>query len=170
MVNSNYDGFGTGYVPQGCGFTLQNRGENFSLNATDANVLAGSKRPYHTIIPAMALFRGDLFSSFSVMGGFMQPQGHVQVLVNLIAYKMDPQQALDAPRFCIRKDFISFEEGIEESVIEALKAMGHPVECVPVTGHARALFGRGQIIVKDQDTGVLIAGSDGRGDGCAMGF
>ena len=192
FINSNYTGFGTGIVPKGWGFTLQNRGHNFVLDPNHPNCLAPSKRPYHTIIPAMvtrpsALSRkgvgadvsnGDgaridsetLYASYGVMGGFMQPQGHVQVLSALVDDGLDPQSALDLPRFCIDVEIsggrVAIEEGMPEETYSGLEKMGHPVYAV--SGYARALFGRGQVILRDEETGVLIGGSDARADGCAM--
>jgi gamma-glutamyltranspeptidase/glutathione hydrolase len=177
FINSNYWGFGTGIVPKGWGFTLQNRGYNFALNPDHPNCLAPGKRPYHTIIPAMVTRAersgsGDeaLFASYGVMGGFMQPQGHVQVLTALVDSKLDPQSALDLPRFCIDVEesggHVAIEEGMPKETMDALEKMGHPL--YEVTGYERALFGRGQIILRDAESGVLCAGSDPRADGCAM--
>jgi gamma-glutamyltranspeptidase / glutathione hydrolase len=174
FINSNYMGFGTGIVPSGWGFSLQNRGHNFSLDPGHPNALVPGKRPYHTIIPAMATRQTEagpeLIASFGVMGGFMQPQGHMQVVVALVDDGLDPQAALDRPRFCIGDGTaggsVSLEEGIPADTVSRLGEWGHPVEMV--SGHARALFGRGQIILRDAESGVLCGGSDPRADGCAM--
>lgn len=171
FINSNYWGFGTGIVPRGFGFTLQNRGHNFSLDPEHPNALEPRKRPYHTIIPAMVT-RGDgsLYASYGVMGGFMQPQGHVQVLSALVDHGLDPQSALDLPRVCIDVEQsggrVALEEGIPVDVMNQLQAMGQPV--YPVSGYSRSVFGRGQVILREAETGVLCAGSDPRADGCAM--
>ncbi|KAI1499900.1 nucleophile aminohydrolase [Biscogniauxia marginata] len=182
FINSNYGGFGTCVVPRGCGFTLQNRAANFSLDAAHPNAVAPRKRPYHTIIPAAAtnLHDGSLHSVFGVMGGFMQPQGHVQVLLGQVVGRLNPQQALDAPRVCIGAGMpeddgrpldrtVYVEEGMPEGTVEGLRKLGHQVEVV--RGLARAMFGRGQIIRWSVDplegTGVWSAGSDMRGDGAA---
>mmetsp|Transcript_16591 Transcript_16591/g.29376 ORF Transcript_16591/g.29376 Transcript_16591/m.29376 type:complete len:568 (+) Transcript_16591:93-1796(+) len=178
MVNSNYEGFGSGIIPKGCGFTMQNRGGNFSLTKNHPNVLAPNKRPYHTIIPALMLHRDtqDLYATFTNMGGFMQPPGHVNLVVNMVDYHMDPQAAIDAPRFCIADGTgngeISLEDGVDEEVVAELIKMGHKIANggKPLKGLQRMLFGRSQIIVRDRETGVLCAGSDGRADGMAVGF
>ena len=180
FINSVYGGFGTAIVPRGCGFTLQNRGANFSLDANHPNVYAPGKRPYHTIIPGMVTNPdddGSLHTVFGVMGGFMQPQGQVQVLLNMLVFKMDPQGALDAPRVCVGAatdamgkvlQTVYLEEGIGEGVAEELRKLGHEVEVVE--GFKRGLFGRGQVIRCHVEDGRMVysAGSDMRGDGCAM--
>lgn len=179
FINSNYEGFGTAIIPKGCGFTLQNRGANFSLGPADhPNLYAPRKRPYHTIIPGLVtnVADGSLHSVFGVMGGFMQPQGHLQVLLGQIIGKLSPQQALDAPRVFIspctdgNRVVVNVERGISQETVDGLKALGHTV-AGPVTGLSRAMFGRGQIIRWTVDpvegTGVWSAGSDQRGDGAA---
>ncbi len=180
FINSNYMGFGTGIVPKGWGFTLQNRGHNFSLDPAHPNVLMPGKRPYHTIIPSLitrpietqhaASLREELFASFGVMGGFMQPQGHLQVASALIDDRLDPQGALDRPRFCINDgeagSDVALESGILTGVVKTLAEMGHPTQVIE--GYARALFGRGQAIIRDSESGTLWGGSDPRADGCSM--
>lgn len=185
FINSNYMGFGTGIVPKGWGFTLQNRGHNFSLDENHPNALAPGKRPYHTIIPAMVtrlpaptrrgaggeVERESLYASYGVMGGFMQPQGHVQVLSALKDGGLDPQSALDLPRFCLDADSnggrVDIEEGMPMATMNALREMGHPLN--EVSGYERAVFGRGQVILRDE-AGVLCGGSDLRADGYAGGL
>jgi gamma-glutamyltranspeptidase/glutathione hydrolase len=171
FINSNYMGFGTGIVPKGWGFSLQNRGHNFDLDPNHPNALAPGKRPYHTIIPAMITREADgsLFGPMGVMGGFMQPQGHLQVFLALVQ-GLDPQSALDMPRFCIEDGTaggaVALEDGVPDAIIADLAGRGHPVR--KVTGWERTLFGRGQVILRDPETGVLTGGSDPRADGCAM--
>jgi gamma-glutamyltranspeptidase / glutathione hydrolase len=168
FINSLYMGFGSGIIAGDTGIALQNRGAGFVLDPAHPNCLAPGKRPYHTIIPCMATKNGQLFASFGVMGGFMQPQGHVQMVVNMLDYGMNPQEALDAPRFelvepYLQQDQVSFEHDAE--VIAALARMGHQV--VPVSRPGG--FGGGQIIMVDE-AGVRHAGSDPRKDGCAVAY
>jgi gamma-glutamyltranspeptidase/glutathione hydrolase len=178
FINSNFHGFGSGIIPKGCGFVLQNRGGGFSLQPGHPNAIAPGKRPYHTIIPAMVtnVHDGSLHSVYGVMGGFMQPQGHVQVLLNQLAFHFNPQAALDAPRFCIGAEGIPgdghgrnvyLEEGISEETCRKLKAMGHEAQIVK--GYGRGVFGRGQLIRSHAEDGITVfsAGSDPRGDGAA---
>jgi gamma-glutamyltranspeptidase/glutathione hydrolase len=178
FINSNYMGFGTGMVPEGAsgtwGFTLQNRGHNFSLDPGHPNALAPRKRPYHTIIPGLITRAADgsLYAPFGVMGGFMQPQGHTQVVVALVDDGLDPQAALDRPRFCIQpataEGRVYLETGLSREVLDGLAQRGHPLQA-EVAGFARSMFGRGQIIRHAPD-GVLWGGSDPRADGCALGY
>jgi gamma-glutamyltranspeptidase/glutathione hydrolase len=171
FINSNYNGFGTGIVPEGVGFALQNRGACFSLDPTHANALAPRKRPYHTIIPGMLMhLDGSLLGPFGVMGGFMQPQGHVQVLLAMLDDGLTPQAALDRPRVCIEPvdgagSRVQLEEGIPRASVDDLRARGHAI-APDVGGFERAVFGRGQVIVARGD-GPLVAGSDPRADGYA---
>ncbi|MCA9509909.1 MAG: gamma-glutamyltransferase family protein [Myxococcales bacterium] len=171
FINSNYQFFGTGLVPEGCGFALQNRGAGFSLDPRHPNVVAPRKRPYHTIIPGMLTHADDgaLFGPFGVMGGFMQPQGHLQVVVALADDGEDPQSALDRPRFQLpggeAGDAVQLEEGLPADTLRALAARGHETQVLG--GLGRASFGRGQIVQRTRD-GVLWGGSDPRADGCAM--
>ncbi len=174
FVNSNYMGFGTCAVPPGRGFTLQNRGCNFSLEPGHPNVVAPHKRPYHTIIPGLITRAdGSLYGPFGVMGGFMQPQGHVQVVLAMLDDGLEPQAALDRPRLCIEPGAdgdhgeLLCEEGIPEPAARGLERLGHPVRS-GVGGFERAVFGRGQIIRRDE-SGDLLGGSDFRADGCAAG-
>lgn len=183
FINSNFTEFGSCLIPQGCGFTLQNRGANFNLGPENhPNIYKGGKRPYHTIIPGLVTHgegaERELHSVLGVMGGMMQPQGHVQLLLNMEVFGMNPQQALDAPRACVgpgapgRDDLaVWLEEGISEDVFNTLREMGHDVKTLQ--GWSRVgPFGRGQVIRRhvDEETGqaVFSGGSDGRGDGCAM--
>ncbi|CAG8557837.1 8423_t:CDS:2 [Cetraspora pellucida] len=170
-------------IPNGCGFTLQSRGNGFVLEKDHPNCLEPCKRPYHTIIPAIATRGDELWLSFGVMGAFMQPQGHVQVLLNLLHHSCNPQTALDSPRILIEPlkasltdkssiSYISVEDGISEDVINKLRQLGHHVKVVK--GFQRSMFGRGQIIEQkiDSKSGLRVwaAGSDFRGDGHAIGW
>lgn len=180
LINSLYAGVGTGLVVPGTGVSLQNRGALFSLDPAHPNALAPGKRPYQTIIPALTTRGGELHACFGVMGGFMQPQGHLQVLSNLVDREMSPQQALDMPRWFLPGPALGgmgagegggqvlLEEGWPDGVAEELSRRGHRVTVIE--GLGRHLFGGGQVIARDPATGVLIGGSDPRKDGCAIGF
>ena len=183
FINSNYARFGTGIIPKGCGFVLQNRGSNFVLKEGHPNVYAPRKRPYHTIIPAIITNPSDqsLHSVYGVMGGFMQPQGHVQVLLNMLSFGYHPQAALDAPRICIGAGLpdagdvmdrtVYLEEGIREDVAVELRRRGHKVEFASASqAWVDTPFGRAQIIRCHVEDGINVysAGSDPRGDGAAF--
>jgi gamma-glutamyltranspeptidase / glutathione hydrolase len=168
FIGSNYMGFGSGLVAGDTGIPLQNRGAGFVLQPGHPNVYAPGKRPYHTIIPALATRPdGSLHAVFGVMGGHMQPQGHLQVAVNMWAYDLDPQRALDAPRFQLTPDGrLALEPWFDDQVRSELARRGHdvvPRDQMPPPG----TFGGGQIIVVTED-GVRIAGSDPRKDGQAV--
>ena len=170
FINSLYRGFGSGLVVPGTGICLQNRGACFVLEPGHPNALEGGKRPYHTIIPAMALREGRLWLSFGVMGGFMQPQGHLQVVVNMVDYGLDPQAALDAPRFRVDEQGgpqVAIETGVPLKTRKALAALGHDVRGESAFSFG---FGGGQVIALDAEGDVLWGGSDPRKDGCAVGF
>lgn len=172
FINSLYMGFGSGIVARGTGVFLQNRGANFVLDRDHPNALQGGKRPYHTIIPGMLMKDGVLVGPFGVMGGFMQPQGHFQVVNALIDDDVNPQEALNRPRWCLTAgtpdSALALEEGINVKAMARLAELGHNVR--PVSGRARAVFGNGQIILRDQQTGVLAAGSDPRADGLVAAY
>lgn len=172
FINSLYMGFGTGIVAQGTGVFLQNRGACFTLEADQPNTLAGGKRPYHTIIPGMAVKDGALYCPFGVMGGFMQPQGHFQVLVDMLDDDLNPQETLDRPRWCLTEgtgdSVLALEEGIPVSTMAKLAEYGHQVQ--PISGRGRGLFGDGHIIRRDPDSGVLFGGCDPRKDGTVAAY
>ncbi len=159
-IQSNYMGFGSGIVVDGTGISLQNRGADFSLDPQAANVLRPGKRSYHTIIPGFLMKDGLPVGPFGVMGGYMQPQGHVQVLMNHIDFAMDPQQALDAPRFqWLRDGSVTVESRFDSNLARALQRMGHRVRQDLNT----ASFGRGQMILR-LPNGVLVGGTESRTD------
>ena len=172
FINSLYMGFGTGIVARGTGVFLQNRGACFSLEPGHPNALEGGKRPYHTIIPGMALKNGELWASFGVMGGFMQPQGHLQVMSAMLDDDLNPQEALDRPRWCLEEgtggSVLALEDGIPVATMARLAELGHRVR--PVSGQGRLLFGSGQIIRRDPYSGVMLGGSDPRKDGLVAAF
>jgi gamma-glutamyltranspeptidase/glutathione hydrolase len=171
FINSLYMGFGTGIVAKGTGVFLQNRGANFMLEAGHPNALAGGKRPYHTIIPGMLLKDGEMLAPFGVMGGFMQPQGHFQVMNAMIDDLLNPQDALNRPRWQVVADEdgrILLEEGYPVQTMAQLAAYGHSIQ--PISGRGRGIFGRGEIIYRDPETGVLFGGSEPRADSMIAAF
>ena len=162
FIQSNYEGFGSGLVVNGTGIALQNRGQNFSLDSDHYNCLAPGKKTYHTIIPGF-ITKGDYaIGPFGVMGGFMQPQGHLQIAMNLIDFGLNPQAALDAPRWqWLEKRIVSIEPSFPNHIAQALARKGHDI----ITETTSQDFGRGQIICRDSDSGVLSGGSEPRTDG-----
>lgn len=164
FIQSNYMGFGSGVVVPGTGIALQNRGAGFSLEPGSPNELAPFRRPFHTIIPGFITKDGVGLAAFGVMGGDMQPQGHVQVVSAVLDHAQNPQAAMDCPRFRVAgADRLLVEPTVPETTVDALRRMGHSVL---VEGEP-AGFGGGQMIWRDPATGVLIAGSEPRKDGYA---
>lgn len=165
FINSVFKGFGSGVVAGGTGICLQNRGHSFSLSENHPNALAPNKRPLHTIIPALATRGGELWATFGVMGGPMQPQGHTQLLVNLVDYEMSPQQAVDHPRHFHTDDGGLLVEGrIPAEEIDKLRSMGHRVE----VGPDYAIPTGGAQLIRVTPDGVRACASDPRKDGCAL--
>ena len=161
FIQSNYTTFGAGVAIPGTGISLQNRGANFSLDEGSDNCLAGGKRSYHTIIPGFLMRDGEAVGPFGVMGAFMQPQGHVLVVVNMVDYHMNPQEALDAPRIqWTGGKHIQLEREVPAHIVQDLARRGHEVEIVNSNLH----MGRGQIIWKTEN-GLYIGGTEPRCDG-----
>jgi gamma-glutamyltranspeptidase/glutathione hydrolase len=169
FINSLFDAFGSGIVAGDTGIVLQNRGSAFSLDPKHPNAIAPGKRPFHTIIPAMVFKDGQLWLSFGVMGGAIQPQGHVQVLVNLIDLKMGLQEAMDAPRYRFMAGrSVLMEDELGSDVIEQLLGLGHLRARPP--GVLRSSMGGGQAIMVDPVNKTLMGASDPRKDGMALGY
>ena len=169
FINSLYEAFGTGLVVPDTGIVLQNRGAFFSTDPEHPNFLEPGKRPYNTIIPGMITRNTNLVSSFGVMGGFQQPQGHLQVISNMIDFGMNPQEALDSARFriSIEDETVFAEDSFDQEVISGLESKGHSVSVI--SGVNRGFLGGGQIINRN-DEGVLIGGSDPRKDGLSVSY
>ncbi|MGN8646508.1 gamma-glutamyltransferase family protein [Gracilibacillus sp. HCP3S3_G5_1] len=162
FIQSNYIGFGSGIVVPGTGIALQNRGYDFSLDSKHANSLAGGKRTYHTIIPGFLTKDDQAIGPFGVMGGYMQPQGHVQVIMNTIDFHLNPQAALDQPRWqWLKGKKVIVEPDFPLYVAQELARKGHEIEIALDS----TSFGRGQIIWRDPKTGILQGGTESRTDG-----
>ena len=174
LIQSNYRGMGSGMVPPGLGFMLQDRGELFSLDPSHANALEGGKRPFHTIIPAFITKDGEPFVSFGVMGGATQPQAHAQIVINLVDFGMNLQEAGDAPRIVhsgssqptdeimLDGGSISLEKGFGEAIEKQLEGLGHIIK------YDKGSFGGYQAIMKKD--GVYFGASESRKDGQAAGY
>lgn len=160
-IQSNYMGFGSGIVIPDTGISMQNRGALFSLDSAHSNYLKPGKKSYHTIIPGFLSKEGKAIGPFGVMGGFMQPQGQVQVLTNMIDFQLNPQSALDAPRWqWIERKKVKIEKNFPRHIIDVLEKKGHIIEIdSDFSG-----FGRGQIIWKDSK-GIFLGATEPRADG-----
>jgi len=166
LIQSNYMGFGSGIVVPGTGISLQNRGTGFSLESGHPNVVGGGKHPFHTIIPGFVTRNGSAYASFGVMGGAMQPQGHLQTLIRLIDYAANPQAALDAPRWKVNGGLsLDLEPAVSSQLRAGLAMRGHEFASIP---DPYMDFGGGQFIVCAE--GGYVAGSDWRRDGQAAGY
>jgi gamma-glutamyltranspeptidase/glutathione hydrolase len=166
FIQSNYQGFGSGVVPPGTGIALQNRGHGFTLEPNHPNQVAPGKRPYHTIIPSFLTEGGRAVGPFGVMGGFMQPQGHVQMVVNQVDYGLNPQASLDAPRWqWMQGRTVALEHAVGAHIAQGLAARGHAVTIPAAVGG----FGHGEIIRRLRN-GAYVVGSEPRTDGAAVGF
>lgn len=161
FIQSNYNGFGSGIIVPGYGISLSDRGHNFSMDLASANCVGPRKKSYHTIIPGFLTKDGSPVGPFGVMGAFMQPQGQFQVLLNTIDYHLNPQAALDAPRWqWVGGKTIEMERAFPTAVVEELRRRGHDV----VVKDDIQTYGRGQIIWRDEQ-GTLIGGTEPRADG-----
>ena len=165
LIQSNYMGFGSGIVVPGTGISLQNRGAGFRLEAGHPNQVGPAKRPYHTIIPGFVTRQDMPYMSFGVMGGHMQAQGHLQMMVRILLHRQNPQAASDAPRWRVHEDGkVALENGFDPAVIRDLQSRGHEI----LLNQPEYLFGGAQLIVKMEDG--YCAGSDHRKEGLAAGF
>lgn len=164
FINSLFSSFGTGICTEKSGILLTNRGACFTLEPDHPNTFGPGKRPMHTIIPALAMKNGRCDMSFGVMGAHYQPMGHVQIMLNMLDYGMDVQQAIDGPRFFWEGETVEVETGTPAATIDGLRARGHDVII------ADQPWGGAQTIRIDWDRGVLIGGSEPRKDGCALGY
>jgi gamma-glutamyltranspeptidase/glutathione hydrolase len=167
FIQSNYMGFGSGVVVPGWGISLQNRGYGFSMDPASPNAVGAGKRPFHTIIPAFLTKDGAPVMSFGVMGGDMQPQGHIQTLIRMLDHGQQPQAACDAPRWKVNRDFSLDVEGtMRPDIVAGLAARGHRLKSIE---DPYMDFGSGQFIWKLNEDGY-VAASDARRDGAAVGF
>jgi gamma-glutamyltranspeptidase / glutathione hydrolase len=164
FINSLYKGFGSGIVAEGTGVCLHNRGNSFRLEPGRPNAIAPGKRPMHTLIPGLATSDGALWAVFGVMGAAMQPQGHAHVLVDLLDYGMDPQEAVEHPRHRHENGVLLIEGRLPEEEIASLRGRGHRIE---VKEDFMIPAGGAQLI-RILDNGVRACGSDPRKDGCAL--
>lgn len=166
FIQSNFRGFGSGIVVPGTGISLNDRAENFKFDENHANALTGGKRPYHTIIPGFLTQDGKPLGPFGIMGGWMQPQAHVQVVMNMIDWHLNPQQALDAPRWqWVGGKKVEVEQETPNYIIRQLQRMGHQIVVQPDPYH----MGRGQVILRDEN-GVLCGATEKRTDGQIMSY
>ena len=164
FINSLFEGFGSAILAERSGVMLQNRGFGFRVERGHPNCIAPRKRPMHTIIPGMLMKDGQAVMPFGVMGGHYQPMGHSWFLTNLLEYGLDIQEAIDLPRLLPLKGKLQIERGIPADVVDELTRMGHDPELV------ERPHGGGQAIWIDRDRGCLVAGSEPRKDGLALGY